>query len=110
MEKDLGNEQTKYHETGARLRQSSELRRVEATYEGLLLKETVFPNADETNLEVLNWADRVMSNWSVFCGSDWQDKDLGGGGKEAMSRGVLEVSVLWYRVSQTELPVYARNH
>ncbi|MCJ1478671.1 hypothetical protein MMC13_007352 [Lambiella insularis] len=91
LEEDVGNEKQKLHGTGTRLRQHKELKRVEATYEGLLFKDTVFPHADETNVEMLNWVDRVMSNWSIFCSSPWQERDLGEGGQEATSCGVLEI-------------------
>ena len=76
-----------------RLQQSTELRRVEATYEGLLLKEVQFPEADRANTEVDHWVDQVMANWRVICGPMWRDEDLGQGGQESAARNVLDVSV-----------------
>ncbi|MCJ1380683.1 hypothetical protein MMC17_003791 [Xylographa soralifera] len=90
-EKHLGDDLTEHPDVGARLRQSTELRRVEATYEGYLIKETSFPQADETNMEVLNFVDQVMANWSILCAPDWQDEDVGHGGQEGASREVLEI-------------------
>ncbi|MCJ1405078.1 hypothetical protein MMC11_008304 [Xylographa trunciseda] len=90
-EKHLGKELGDYYDAGARLRQSTELRRIEATYEGLIIKETSFPQADETNIEVLNWVDQVMANWSILCDPAWRDEDIGNSGQEGVSRGVLEI-------------------
>ncbi|MCJ1417392.1 hypothetical protein MMC32_003735, partial [Xylographa parallela] len=90
-EKHLGNDLTEHDDSRARLQESTELRRVEATYEGYLIKETGFPQADETNIEVLNFVDQVMANWSILCAPDWQDEDIGQSGQEGASRGVLEV-------------------
>ncbi|MCJ1393445.1 hypothetical protein MMC18_006320 [Xylographa bjoerkii] len=90
-EKHPGNALTEHNDAGARRRQSTELRRIEATYEGLLIRETGFPQADETNIEVLDWVDQVTANWSILCGPDWQDEDVGNGGQEDASRGVLEI-------------------
>lgn len=75
-----------------RLRQRAELKRVEAIYENLLIKETKFPKASETNHEVESWVDSVMDNWRLLCGPTWSDEDLGEGGKEGVARGVLDVS------------------
>ena len=91
-EKHLGNDLTEHYDASARLRQSTELRQVEATYEGLLIKETAFPQADETNIEVLNWVDQAMANWSIMCSPEWQDEDLGPVGQKGVSGGVSEVS------------------
>jgi hypothetical protein len=75
-----------------RLQQRAELKRVEAVYETLLLKETLFPKASESNQEMEVWTDSVMHNWRFLCGPTWSDQDLGEGGKEAVGRGVLDVS------------------
>ncbi|PVI07644.1 filamentation protein-like protein [Periconia macrospinosa] len=74
-----------------RLLQHAELKKVETIYEGLLLKETLFPKASETNHEIVSWADSVMENWRFLCGSTWSNADLGAGGKEAVGRGVLDI-------------------
>ena len=72
-------------------KQYEELSRVETIYEGLLLKEVSFPNANQTNIEVDDWTDQVMANWRVICGPSWQNDDLGPGGQEAAGRKVLDV-------------------
>lgn len=79
-----------------RLRQRAELKRVEAVYENLLIKETKFPKASETNHEVESWVDSVMDNWRLLCGPTWTDEDLGEGGKEGVARGVLDVRFLMF--------------
>lgn len=78
-------------EASSRLQQRAELARVEAAYEGLLLKEVQFPRAEESSEEVEEWVDMVMQNWRILCGSDWQEHDLGEGGREAVSRNVLDI-------------------
>ena len=70
----------------------TELRRVEQAYERVLLNEVSFPEANEVNHEVDDWANQVMSNWNILCGPDWQDDELGEGGKELAGRNVLGVS------------------
>jgi hypothetical protein len=79
-------------QSDTRLRQRAELKRVEAIYENLLVRETKFPKASETNHEVEAWVDSVMDNWRLLCGPTWSDDDLGEGGKEGVARGVLDVS------------------
>lgn len=74
-----------------KLQQRAELKKVETIYESLLLKETQFPKASDTNREIEAWADAVMDNWRVLCGPTWSDRDLGEGGKEAVGTGVLDV-------------------
>ncbi|WPG97453.1 Hypothetical protein R9X50_00022800 [Acrodontium crateriforme] len=75
----------------ASLRQRAEIKRVEATYESLLLSESKFPTAHETNTEVEQFVEQVISNWRIFCSSNWTDSDLGDGGREGVSRGVLDI-------------------
>ncbi|KAF2866529.1 filamentation protein-like protein [Massariosphaeria phaeospora] len=75
----------------SRLQQRAELKRVEAVYESLLLKETHFPKASESNDEIEAWADAVMDNWRFLCGPTWSNEDLGEGGKEGVGRGVLDI-------------------
>jgi hypothetical protein len=78
-------------QSSLRLRQRAELKRVETVYEGLLIKETLFPKASETNHEIEAWVDSVMDNWRLLCGPTWSDFDLGEGGKEGVARSVLDV-------------------
>lgn len=74
--------------------QIAELKRVETTYEGLMLQEIRFPKADEVNVEVEEWVEQVMRNWRVLCGPTWNDEELGEGGHEAASRNVLDVGLV----------------
>ncbi|USP78650.1 hypothetical protein yc1106_05924 [Curvularia clavata] len=82
---------TSQSQSDKRLRQRAELKRVETIYESLLIKETKFPKASETNHEVESWVDSVMDNWRLLCGPTWSDEDLGEGGKEGVARGVLDI-------------------
>ncbi|KAI1433588.1 hypothetical protein GGR50DRAFT_667772 [Xylaria sp. CBS 124048] len=68
-----------------------ELKKVETAYEGLLLNETTFPRADEEREEVEKFVAAVMANWRVSVGHTWLEEDLGPGGKEGVSRGVLDI-------------------
>ncbi|KAM0324356.1 hypothetical protein ACHAQA_008137 [Verticillium albo-atrum] len=68
-----------------------ELKKVEAAFEALLIAETKFPKADEEREEVEEFAKSVMKNWSILCGRGWREEDLGEGGRESVSRGVLDV-------------------
>ena len=77
-----------------RLRQRAELKMVESSMEAKLLEETRFPKANEKNERVEKWIDAVMQNWRIMCGPTWQDAELGEGGKNALARGVLDVSFL----------------
>ncbi|KAI8941063.1 hypothetical protein NX059_002303 [Plenodomus lindquistii] len=80
-----------YSQSSIRLRQRAELKRVETIYENLLIKETQFPKASETNHEIETWVDSVMDNWRLLCGPTWDDSDLGEGGKEGIGRSVLDI-------------------
>lgn len=82
------------HIFDSKLQQGVELKKVEATYENVLLKETKFPRADQANSQIESWVDQVMANWRVMCGHTWQDEDLGEGGKISLGRGVLDVGRL----------------
>jgi len=75
----------------SRVQQRADLRRVEANYESLLLKDTTFPRADESNEEIKSWIELVMGNWRVLCGPHWTDAELGAGGKAAVGRSTLDV-------------------
>ena len=81
-------------QTSLRLQQRAELKRVETIYESLLIKETHFPKASESNREIEVWVDSVIENWRLLCGASWTDSDLGEGGKEGVGRSVIDVSVL----------------
>ena len=74
-----------------RLQQRAELKKVEAIYESLLLNETHFPKASESNTEIEQWVDAAIDNWRILCGPTWTDADLGAGGKEAVGRCMLDV-------------------
>ena len=88
----LLQDETTQHAFDSKLQQGIELKRVEATYESILLKETKFPKADQDNSHIESWIDQVIANWRVMGGHAWQDEDLGEGGKASLGRGVLEVS------------------
>lgn len=79
--------------TALRLQQRAELKRVETIYENLLIKETHFPKASESNREIEVWVESVIMNWRVLCGASWTDSDLGEGGKEGVGRSVIDVSI-----------------
>jgi tetratricopeptide (TPR) repeat protein len=74
-----------------RLRQRSELKQVETAYESVLLYKIKFPQANQSNEEVEQWANSVISNWSILCGPRWREIDLGDGGKAAVSRSTLDI-------------------
>ncbi|KAI0910419.1 hypothetical protein F4823DRAFT_561918 [Ustulina deusta] len=78
-------------ESSARNQLQTELKKVETAYEALLLSETTFPRADEKREEVENFVSRVMTNWSVSVSRDWHEHDIGPGGKDGLSRGVLDL-------------------
>lgn len=82
---------TAYAQTSTRLQQRAELKRVEARYETLLLSEVEFPKAEEASEEVEAFVEIVMQNWRVLCGANWHEQDLGEGGSEAVSKGVLDI-------------------
>lgn len=79
------------NDSSARNQLRTELKKVEAAYESLLLSETPFPKADEEREEVETFVDALMRNWSILSGRDWHEHDLGPDGKEGLSRGVLEI-------------------
>ncbi|KAI8966828.1 hypothetical protein F5Y11DRAFT_308156 [Daldinia sp. FL1419] len=79
------------NEASARNQLRTELKKVEVAYEGLLLSETSFPRAEDQRQEVEEFVAAVMKNWSILGGRDWHEQDLGPGGKEGLSRGVLDI-------------------
>ncbi|OAA58556.1 filamentation protein [Niveomyces insectorum RCEF 264] len=78
-------------DTSARNQLRIELKKVEAIYETLLLEETSFPRAEEERQEVEKFVRLVAQNWSIMKSRGWREQDLGQGGKESMSRGVLDI-------------------
>lgn len=99
-----------HDQTSARLQQRAELKRVETIYENLLIKETHFPKASETNHEVEVWVDSIIENWRVLCGASWTDNDLGEGGKEGVGRSVIDVSCRSrYQVPGSVLILHCRS-
>ncbi|KAI0014082.1 hypothetical protein F4779DRAFT_612891 [Xylariaceae sp. FL0662B] len=79
------------NEASARNQLRMELKKVEAAYEGLLLNEISFPRADEERQEVESFVSVVVRNWNVMNGRNWHEYDIGPGGKEGLSRGVLDI-------------------
>lgn len=82
---------TAYIQASTRLQQRAELKRVETRYETLLLGEVEFPKAEEASEEVESFVELAMRNWRILCGSSWHENDLGEGGSEAVSKGVLDI-------------------
>lgn len=78
-------------EKHTRLHQITELRRIESTYESLLLRITTFPTANENNRIIEEWVEQVMRNWEVLVGRSWPEAELGEGGRNAVGRNVLDV-------------------
>jgi tetratricopeptide (TPR) repeat protein len=79
------------HQLPSKQRQRADLKRVESTYESLLIQETQFPKASQTNLEVEQLIEQAMRNWRIICGAGWTDAELGQGGKENVSRTMLDI-------------------
>ncbi|KAK4123937.1 hypothetical protein N657DRAFT_596881 [Parathielavia appendiculata] len=77
-------------ETSARGQLRSELKRVEAIYQGLLYNETKFPRADEERAEVEEFVRRMMQNWEILNGRGWKEQDLGAGGRDSLCHGTLD--------------------
>lgn len=77
--------------SSARRKQRVALKQVEATYESLLLNETRFPKASQTNTEIEDWVEHVIRNWKVFCQPQWTAVELGEGGRQAVSQNVLDI-------------------
>ncbi|KAK1249827.1 hypothetical protein MKX08_009830 [Trichoderma sp. CBMAI-0020] len=67
-----------------------EIQRAESAYQALLLDETAFPRADEERAEIETFVKQVMMNWSILCGRGWSEQDLGQGGRDLLSRSVLD--------------------
>ncbi|KYG44301.1 hypothetical protein M433DRAFT_155753 [Acidomyces richmondensis BFW] len=79
------------HLVNSHIRQRTELKRVEAAYESLLLNETQFPKSNQANVEVEEWVEEAVANWKILAGSDWTETELGEGGKIGLGRGMLDI-------------------
>ncbi|KAK4165323.1 hypothetical protein QBC43DRAFT_315716 [Cladorrhinum sp. PSN259] len=86
-----GNAAVANGETSARAQLRAELKKVEIIYQGLLYSETKFPRADEQRAEVERFVNMAMRNWAILNGRGWKEYDLGTGGRDALSRGTLEM-------------------
>lgn len=99
-----GNPESEFYESpdsmneqdylNARTQQRAELKRVEWVYESILLKETRFPEASQSNEEIEKWIELVVRNWRTFCGPLWEDEALGDESKASIGAYVLEVGWL----------------
>lgn len=78
------------NDASARTQLRTELKSVEAYYQALLMSETTFPRADESRDEVEAFVKALMQNWKILCGRGWREHDLGTGGRNSFSRGVLD--------------------
>ncbi|POS78095.1 hypothetical protein DHEL01_v203519 [Diaporthe helianthi] len=83
-------------EPSARAQLAVELKKAESAFEALLLNETTFPRADEDREEIELFVEMFMRNWTILTGRGWSERDLGQGGKAALSVSVLE---MLYRAS-----------
>ncbi|KAL6866938.1 putative filamentation protein Rhf1 [Trichoderma novae-zelandiae] len=94
LENDLpyptGQAEKMVDDMSARSQLRVELQRAELAYQALLLSETAFPRADEERAEIETFIKQVMMNWSILCGRGWSEQDLGQGGRDLLSRSVLE--------------------
>ncbi|KAH6606818.1 filamentation [Trichoderma cornu-damae] len=94
LENDLpypsGQAEKTSEDVSARSQLRVELQRAEAAYQALLLGETAFPRADEERAEIETFVKQVMMNWSILCGRGWSEQDLGQGGRDLLSRSVLD--------------------
>lgn len=74
----------------ARAQLRAELQSVETSYKALLLTETAFPRAEESRDEMEAFVRASVQNWSIICGRGWREHDLGPGGRNSYSRGILD--------------------
>ncbi|KAK6430643.1 hypothetical protein LTR95_013199 [Oleoguttula sp. CCFEE 5521] len=82
------------HQSKSRLQQYSELRNAARTYESSLMSAMDFPKATQYNGEVEEYVQQAMMNWRVVTGTSWAEADFLGGGKEAVSREMLDMLYL----------------
>lgn len=78
-------------EFGSPSEQIALFRRVQTAYENEFLQNTRFPKATESNHLVEEWVEQVIRNWTVLCGPQWTDEDLGQGGRNSFSRSVIDI-------------------
>ena len=78
----------------SKVQQRTELQKAQAAYEIIIMRETMFPQANQSNVEIDSWVDQVMANWRVMLDPSWQAEDLGQGGNAVMSKNVLDVRSL----------------
>ena len=83
----------------SRSRHLSELRQVQSAYESALFRDYDFPQASESHLEIDGFIDQVITNWQIACSPEYQDEDLGEGGKIAYTRRVIAVSSAMLRAN-----------
>ncbi|KAI9837445.1 MAG: hypothetical protein M1819_007093 [Sarea resinae] len=67
-----------------------EMKRVETSYEALLMKEVGFPKASARNKEIEEWVETVVQNWTIIRDTCTDDA-LGEGGLEGLTRNVLDI-------------------
>lgn len=82
---------TSYASHSTRSQQRAELKEVEAKYESLLLNEVTFPKSEDPSEEIEAFVETAMQNWRILSGSGWAVEDLGEGGTDILSRGVLDL-------------------
>lgn len=82
---------TAYVDDSAKAQQRAELEKIQTIYESLILKEVSFPKAEESSEEVEQWVEVVVQNWSVLCGSSWEENELAAGGRQLAGRRILEI-------------------
>ena len=70
---------------------ANQIRRAETAYETAFLKNKKFPKASESNALVEEWVEQVIQNWQILCGPYWSEEDLGEGGRNALTRNVLDI-------------------
>lgn len=75
----------------SRSHQKTELQKVQAIYETLLIRDNNFPHANQVNVEIESWVEQVMANWKTMLCPPWQETDLSPGGKIALGKSVLEI-------------------
>ena len=78
----------------SRLEQAKEYRRVEAINARMMSNLVSFPKANEVTLRVEMWVDNVMLTWRTMISPPWENEDVGSGGRECLSRNVLEVMII----------------
>lgn len=83
--------QTQGSSSVSRSAQAIELRTVESAYEANFLRNRKFPKATESNTPVEEWVEQVIRNWQILCGPTWHESDLGEGGRNALTRNVLDI-------------------